>query len=198
MRSMNKPLRNNHQQNDSGKGLLASAVDRTKDLCSALFRKKNTPAGNGVGEAVTAQPPNEWKELVMHAPVMLLEESAEKESAFQLLLHRCCSANPDIDEQSTFKSLLERESQGATFVGSDIAIPHARLEKIQRPELVIGVSKKGVVDRQSGNSARIIFLLLTPASDPNSHIRMLGVITRMASDKEWRAKTIREAGGNRG
>ncbi|NHQ60448.1 PTS sugar transporter subunit IIA [Chlorobium sp. BLA1] len=195
---MNKPLKNNHQQYDSGKGLLASAVDRSKDLYSALFKKKSNPPGNGMGEAVTAQPPNEWKELVMHAPVVLLQESTDKENAFQLLLHECCSANPDIDEKSTFKSLLERESQGATFVGSDIAIPHARPENIQRPVLVIGVSKKGVVDRQSGNSARIIFLLLTPASDPNSHIRMLGVITRMASDKEWRAKTIREAGSNRG
>jgi two-component system sensor histidine kinase KdpD len=130
----------------------------------------------------------------MNAPVILLNGVMEKEQAFQRLIHESCIANSDLDEQGVMKSLLERETQGATFVGSDIAIPHARLENLTIPMVVIGVNKKGVVDRQSGNSARIIFLLLTPISDPDSHIKMLGVISKLATDSQWRAKTLREAG----
>jgi two-component system sensor histidine kinase KdpD len=137
---------------------------------------------------------NKWKELVMNAPVILLNGVMEKEQAFQRLIHEACIANSDLNEMEVMKSLLERETQGATFVGSDIAIPHARLENLTIPMVVIGVNKKGVVDRQSGNSARIIFLLLTPISDPDSHIKMLGVISRLAADSQWRAQTLREAG----
>jgi two-component system sensor histidine kinase KdpD len=141
--------------------------------------------------------PNKWKELVLKAPVVLLGESMEKERAFKLLLHECCIIHPHIDEQSAYNNLLERETLGATFVGSEIAIPHARLENIKTPVIIVGVSKRGIVDQLSGNTAKIIFLLLTPLADPNSHIKMLGVISKLASDKEWKAKTLSETGKNK-
>jgi two-component system, OmpR family, sensor histidine kinase KdpD len=151
------------------------------------------PESNKQRVSPGTHPPNEWKELVMNAPVVLLEEVMEKEKAFRQLLCECCIVNPEIDEKIAFNILLERENQGATFVGSEIAIPHARLENLKIPVIVIGVHKRGIYDRQSGNTARIIFMLLTPASDPNSHIRMLGVISRMASDTQWRNMMIHEA-----
>lgn len=200
---MNKTPKNIRQHTESGvKGLLVTALEKAKNLCPAIFtrhgveenaQKEHASLKNRAGDGTGIKPANEWQELVINAPILLLEEGVDKKRAFEVLLHECCTANSGIDEKSAFRSLLEREAQGATFVGSDIAIPHARLESIKRALVVIGVSKKGVVDRHSGNSARIIFLLLTPSSDPNSHIRMLGVITRLASDKEWRTKTIRDA-----
>ena len=63
------------------------------------------------------------------------------EEAFRELLHECCIADPDIDETSALRALLEREKQGGTFIGEEIAIPHARLENL-KSLLLLSVSIK--------------------------------------------------------
>ena len=127
-----------------------------------------------------------WKEPIRSAIVLLWESVLDKEEAFRQLLHECCLVNLGIDEVSAFKSLLEREQQGGTFVGAEIAIPHARLDNLNKPVLAIGVNRVGIYDPESGKTARIMFLMLSPQSDPDSHIRLLGAISKMAADSHWR------------
>jgi two-component system sensor histidine kinase KdpD len=81
---------------------------------------------------------------------------------------------------------MERERQGVTFVGEDVAIPHARLEGLPHPVLAVGVSKVGVRDQAAGEVAHILILLLSPAEDSNSHVKLLGEISRMVRDAQWR------------
>ncbi|TLU81696.1 MAG: PTS sugar transporter subunit IIA [Chlorobium sp.] len=131
-----------------------------------------------------------WKEPIRSAKAVLWESVLEKEEAFRQLLHECTLANPGIDEVSALKSILEREQQGGTFVGSDIAIPHARLDNLNTPVLAIGVNRIGIYDAESGKTARIMFLMLSPNSDPDSHIRLLGAISKMASDSHWRSMML--------
>jgi two-component system, OmpR family, sensor histidine kinase KdpD len=127
-----------------------------------------------------------WKEPIRSAMVLLWESVLEKDEAFRQLLHECCLANPGIDEVSALKSILEREQQGGTFVGADIAIPHAILNNLNKPVLAIGVNRAGIYDPESGKTTQIMFLMLSPQSDPDSHIRLLGAISTMAADSHWR------------
>ena len=80
---------------------------------------------------------------------------------------------------------------GESYLG--LGIPHARLDGMKEAAVIIGVSKNGLHDKESGNRARIIFLVLTPISDPNGHIKILGVISNMASDTQWRNAMLQEA-----
>ncbi len=137
------------------------------------------------------QPCNAWQEPIRNARVVLWESVVEKEDAILQLLHECCIIDPDIDETSAFNSLLAREKQGGTFIGEEIAIPHARLDHLKKPVMVIGVHKIGIYDKESSNTARIMFLILSPFFDPNSHIRLLGAISKMASDSQWRSLMLR-------
>jgi two-component system sensor histidine kinase KdpD len=88
---------------------------------------------------------------------------------------------------------MEREKQGATFIGEEIAIPHARLEGIESTVLAIGVNKLGIYDPDSNNTATIMFLMLSPVSRPDSHVKLLGMLSKMARDSQWRA-AVRKAG----
>jgi len=155
------------------------AVETKKMTATNLFGiKENLRFGR--------QPEQVWKEPVRNARIVLWDNVIEKEEAFRELLHECCIADPEIDETSALRALLEREKQGATFLGEEIAIPHARLENLKKPVIVIGVNKIGIYDKESSNTARIMFLMLSPLSDPNSHIRMLGLISKMVSESQWR------------
>lgn len=97
---------------------------------------------------------------------------------------------------TAWEALLDRERQGGTFVGEDVAIPHARIEGLPRPFLGIGVGASGIADREAGRTLRIMMLLLSPAQSPDRHVELLGVVSGMARDDQWK-KDILAAGDPR-
>ena len=127
------------------------------------------------------------KTPIFQANVLLWNGVLEKETAIRQLLDALCKTHSDVPFDYAWRAILEREKQGATFIGEEIAIPHARLEGIDAAVLAIGISKLGIYDPDSNNSATIMFLMLSPVSRPDSHIKLLGMISRMAGDSQWRA-----------
>ena len=194
------------QRMQGKKSVVERLIDECRDISVTVFdTRQGGASGSSQGNeepllirkempGFDKLPQNEWKELVRNAKVIVLDGVVEQKKAFRLLLHECCMARPDIDEEEAWKRLLEREKQGGTYAGSEIGIPHARLDALKQPAVIIGVSKSGVYDKESKNRARIIFLVLTPISDPNGHIKILGVISNMASDTQWRNAMLQEAG----
>jgi len=79
-------------------------------------------------------------------------------------------------------AIYEREQQGGTFVGEDVAIPHAKTDSLSEPLIAIGVGKNGIQDPGSGRTAKIVVLLLSPIEPPEKHLKALGIISRMAAD----------------
>ncbi|NTV07250.1 MAG: PTS transporter subunit EIIA [Chlorobium limicola] len=128
---------------------------------------------------------------IFHANVLLWNEVLEKDVAIQQLLEALCATHPAIPFDYALRSILEREKQGETFIGEEICIPHARLEGLESPVIAIGVSKLGIIDSAAGKTATIIFLMLSPINRPDSHVKQLGLISRMAGDSQWRAKAGR-------
>ncbi len=159
------------------------------------LRKNPAPSLSGIRETLLQAKPREqsWKTLIRNVQPVLWEHVVEKEDAFRTLLHECCRLAPEIDENEAMRCLLEREQQGSTFIGEEIAIPHARLERLNKPLVAIGISKVGIYDPNSSNTARIMFLVLSPLADPNSHVKLLGIISKTASDSQWKSRVLRAA-----
>jgi len=159
------------------------------------LRKNPVPSLSGIRETLLqVKPPEQsWKTLIRNVQPILWEHVVEKEDAFRTLLHECCRLAPEIDENEAMRCLLEREQQGSTFIGEEIAIPHARLERLNKPLVAIGISKVGIYDPNSSNTARIMFLVLSPLVDPNSHVKLLGIISKTASDSQWKSRVLRAA-----
>lgn len=100
------------------------------------------------------------------------------------LLGACCSDFPEIKD-SAWAALMERERQGGTFAGEEILMPHARIDGITSPVIALGVGKSGIRDRDTGRVAKIMFLMLSPAEQPTSHVEVLGMLARMCQDSQW-------------
>ena len=58
-----------------------------------------------------------------------------------------------------------------SYIGDGIAVPHLRVDNIQVPELVLGLSSEGV--RFNTHVVKIILLLVTPAEQPARHLQLL-------------------------
>jgi two-component system, OmpR family, sensor histidine kinase KdpD len=175
------------------RGISVIVLDTREEEGTTASKKAFTDYFSVIKEVIPTGKPlrNAWKEQVKNARVILWESVVEKEDAILQLLHECCIIDSDIDETIALNTLLEREKRGGTFIGEEIAIPHARLEKLKKPVMVIGVNKIGIYDKESSNSVRIMFMILSPLFDPNSHVRLLGVVSKMASDSQWCSMMLR-------
>ena len=120
------------------RGISVIVLD-TREEDAKKRRKVSGPNLNNLLSGI--KPQDAWKEPIRNAKVVLWESIIEMEEAFRELLHECCIADPDIDETSALRALLEREKQGGTFIGEEIAIPHARLENL-KSLLLLSVSIK--------------------------------------------------------
>ncbi|HWQ25664.1 MAG TPA: PTS sugar transporter subunit IIA [Chlorobaculum sp.] len=139
------------------------------------------------------QAPDDREASIFHANVLIWNEVLEKDTAIRQLLDTICRTHSDVPFDYAWRAIMEREKQGATFIGEEIAIPHARLEGIESTVLAVGVSKLGIYDAGSNNTATIMFLMLSPVSRPDSHVKLLGMLSKMAGDSQWRAE-MRKAG----
>jgi two-component system sensor histidine kinase KdpD len=112
--------------------------------------------------------------------VLLWDEPLEKETAMRQLLSACCRRVKMLPEEDAWRALTQREQQGSTFLGEDVALPHARLAGLARAAIGLGLAKQGVSEPATGRSVRIVFMLLSPLSPPEVHVRNLNLISRLS------------------
>jgi Kef-type K+ transport system membrane component KefB len=81
--------------------------------------------------------------------------------------------------------LLAREAEYGTAVGSNVAIPHARVEALKEPLLAVGKSLEGIEwNAPDGHHVHIVFLLLTPVGTEDIHVQTLATIARCMTQRE--------------
>jgi len=112
--------------------------------------------------------------------VLLWHEPMEKEAATRQLLAACCRENKKLSEPAAWEALVDRERQGSTFLGDDVALPHARLSGLEAAVVGLGVAAQGVREPSTGKSVHIVFLLLSPTHPPEVHVRLLSRISKLA------------------
>ncbi len=95
--------------------------------------------------------------------------------------------NPDV----VSAAVLAREAQGATGLGDRVAVPHARLNELDRPVVAVGLSDGGIdFDAPDGAPAQIIFLILTPRDDDGAQVEILADIARTFRHEEVRQRAV--------
>lgn len=121
--------------------------------------------------------------------ILIWDRMMKKEEAMAALLDAALGADA-ADRPAAWDALMLRESQGETFLGEDVSLPHARLEGLARPIVAIGCASDGVHDTGTRQSARIMILLLSPATPPRVHLAMLAMISRLAQQDQWRRDVL--------
>lgn len=89
-----------------------------------------------------------------------------------------------LDRAMVLEALEEREKLGSTGFGRGVAIPHARIEGINRPVTVF-LRLASPVDFDSADDlpVELVFGLLSPASAGATHLHALAEISRLMRDE---------------
>jgi two-component system sensor histidine kinase KdpD len=183
---------------EEAKGTTVVVLD-TREVgigASPQVEKPVMEANRAIGPPAAMRPA---ASLLKETAVLIWDAPLEKETAMRQLLFECCRRIKSIREEDAWAALTQREQQGSTFLGEDVALPHARLAGLEHAVVGLGLAKQGVRERATGRSVRIVFLLLSPVSPPEVHVRYLGLISRLSQQPLLRqdlltAGTAGEAG----
>ena len=125
-------------------------------------------------------------ELLAEGGVVLRSGASSKRQALHTVAEAAAQAL-GMPENRIMEALLEREALGSTGLGSGVAVPHARLEGIDRVTAVFvrletPVAYGAVDDRP----VDLLFALFAPPSDGAGHLRALAAISRALRAPEMR------------
>lgn len=128
--------------------------------------------------------------LVREACVVDMKARTKKE-ALRELSEVLAGSVKGLDGAGLLDMLLEREKLGTTAMGDGIAIPHARIEALERLLASFGRSRQGIdFDSVDGKPTHLFFLLVAPGREGSAHLLTLARLSRMLSSPEFRSKLL--------
>jgi len=125
-------------------------------------------------------------------------KATDKKRVIEELVNLLVKEKQVKDLEKAVASILEREKIGTTGIGQGVAIPHGRVDEVERLVGAFGISKRGIdFDALDGEPVHLIFLLLSPPESGGQHLRALSKISRLFKDKFFKqmlleAKTVDE------
>ena len=131
-------------------------------------------------------------ELFSRAAVDANLPTTERKATIRHLMDKMKAANPDLDGDSAFAAVWERELKFASAVGHGVLVPHARLPGLKAPMIAVGrFPKAPPLPTPDGAPLRLVFLILTPLETPTMQLKVLQRIASLITNETLRRKILR-------
>jgi two-component system sensor histidine kinase KdpD len=87
------------------------------------------------------------------------------------------------DPAKLLNAILEREEKGSTFFNEGAAFPHARVNGLTNSIVSLGLTRQGVSDEPTEKPIELVFLILSPAENPDEQIKILALASHAAQSR---------------
>jgi CBS domain containing-hemolysin-like protein len=126
------------------------------------------------------------------ARVVLGIDASSLEEAIGQVFGKVPASELPLPVDRIVKAVLERERAMSTYLGNALAIPHARLEGLDKPVLLFARSDAGIPIKGRDDKAHFLFILLTPSGAPRVQVRLLARVCGLI-DSEYVVERLRRA-----
>ena len=97
-----------------------------------------------------------------------------------------------IDESKVFEALWQRENLGTTGYGKGVAVPHARMDGVDRMAVVFMRLKNGVdFDAHDGKDVDLVVVVVSPEQSGEDHLQALAAFSSVFRSEDAREKLRR-------
>ena len=138
------------------------------------------------------EPPLQLADAVTPGRVVLGIQAENLEGVIDQAFKRVPAAELPRPADRLARAVLERERAMSTYLGKGLAIPHARVEGLEKPVLIVARAEPGVAVKRREEKAKLFFILLTPAGAPRVQVRLLARIVALI-DSEFVRERLLEA-----
>lgn len=130
----------------------------------------------------------ELTEILVAKAVHYTQSESSKKRLFQKISDQAGDVY-GLDSTVIFSALSTRETLGTTGVGRGVAIPHARLETLDRiVGLFTRLEKPLEYDAMDHQPVDLIFTLLAPQKEGAEHLKALALVSRTLRNERVCAK----------
>ncbi len=130
-------------------------------------------------------------EAIEKKAILLELQVGDKEGLLDALTKAVGRSSRVKDPAAARAAILEREELSSTGMGNGVAMPHARLKSVTFPVLGFARLTDGVdFGSVDSNPVRLVFLLLTPSTNPELNVQLLGKLSRICQQEENRRRLL--------
>jgi PTS system nitrogen regulatory IIA component len=128
--------------------------------------------------------------LVREASILDLEATG-KDDLLAELASSLSAVEPALEYEGLVGVLREREELQSTGIGEGVAIPHGKVQGLDRLVATFARSTHGVdFESIDGQPTQLFFLLVVPEQSGGQHLKALARISRFFRDASFREKLL--------
>lgn len=112
--------------------------------------------------------------------------ASSKKRVLEFIAERVNHQDATLSETQIFNNLISRERLGSTGIGQGIAIPHCRLEGLDRVIGVLLTLEEGVsFDAIDNQPVDLVFALIVPSEATSEHLELLSQLAEKFNDRTF-------------
>jgi len=121
--------------------------------------------------------------LLSSERIVIWNEPIRKEAVLKRLVETIGQRDGDRDPEKLLNAILEREEKGSTFFNEGAAFPHVRVNGLTNSIVSLGLTRQGVSDEPTEKPIELVFLILSPAENPDEQIKILALTSQAAQSR---------------
>jgi PTS system nitrogen regulatory IIA component len=115
--------------------------------------------------------------------ILTHQEGLMRNELIRHLLTHVAQGHGLTDVDVFYDAIIERENASDTVVANGIAIPHARVDNLQRPYVGVATSADGIVFDEEEPPIHLILLVLIPRDQPGLYLQVLRALAGILRDR---------------
>ncbi len=110
--------------------------------------------------------------------------ASSKKRVLEFIAEEVNQQDSSLSETQIFNNLISRERLGSTGIGQGIAIPHCRLDGLERVVGVLLTLEEGVgFDAIDNQPVDLVFALIVPKEATSEHLELLSQLAEKFNDR---------------
>jgi CBS domain containing-hemolysin-like protein len=132
-------------------------------------------------------------EAMSEARIQLDVEAETTVEALKIALDRMPDNAIPVAKDVVLRAIEDRERLVETYLGNGLGMPHARINDIRKPIILVIRTTCGVAYRNSKDKADLLVVLLTPAGQPRVHQRLQAIVATVMDESDLIPQRLRSA-----
>lgn len=125
----------------------------------------------------------QFSSLFGPAEVICQTELTDRDAILQELLRTLARKQKIENVQEVYKTIQDRENEMPMIVGPGIAMPHARLQSINKIIVGVATSRKGIVYAKGVSKVvKLIILIISPKASPAKYLLAVSSVAKICQD----------------
>ncbi len=148
-------------------------------------------AGPGMSKVLKEVEHCDWLSFLPVEAILPQVDSQERDQAIKEVCKLAQRSIKESSPQELASLVIERENQNTTALNNSIAVPHAQIENLKRPVVLLGRSKTGIEwNAPDGKHVHVFLVIFVPKENPDIQLQILRGISMAFSNEPIREKII--------